>query len=218
MRRFSANTSEVGAAHPVWPTVEEVASSHSVPAGIQAEVPADVYKKAYLEGFDAGHADGDQAARSALADAERDARSMAETARDAIQGWRERLCSLTEHFEQTEAKLRVEMEALAVEIAFAAACRLVGDLHAKRELIAAFCQEAVADLHLEPTQLRVSPSDHAALAEMCPAMPSVPDPAMRAGDCLIVTALGEVETGIETRLHAVLRALLGAMRRDEVAP
>lgn len=217
MRRLPARGLEIGAAHRAWPTREEVAS----PQGsmeVHAPASVDLYKQAYLEGFDAGHADGDRAARAALAGAEQEARALAEAAREAEENWRDRLASMTQHFAQIQAQLHEEMETLAVEIAFAATCRMVGELHAKHELVAAFCREAVAALHLTPAELRLSPSDYLLLAEGNLGMPCVADPTMQTGGCVIVTSLGEVDVGVETRLQAVMHALLDTLRGNEVAP
>lgn len=218
MRRLPARTLDGHVVDRAWPTLDEATVSQAAAAGTEVQATADIYKQAYLEGFDAGHADGDQAARVTLAEAEETARAMAESARETMHDWREQIAALAGRFAQAETQLHQDMEALAVEIAFAATCRVVGELHTRRELVAALCREAVTELQLTPTQLRVSPSDHCHLVEKNLEMPCVADPALGAGGCLIETALGEIETGIETRLQAVLHALLDSMRRDEVAP
>jgi flagellar biosynthesis/type III secretory pathway protein FliH len=218
MRRLSAPDLQVDPAHRAWPTVEEAASIRNASREADAQASAEVYKRGYLEGFDAGHADGDKAARAALADAEREAQTQAGAAREAVETWHERLSSMADRFAHAEGQLHEEMEALAVEIAFTATCRMVGELHTKRELVAAFCQQAVMDLRLTPTELRISPSDFASLAEHDLGMSCVADPAMQTGDCVIVTPLGEVDVGVETRLRAVMRVLLDTVRSSEVKP
>lgn len=219
MRRMPVHALGNGAMDRAWPTLDE-ATAASLPgfAQIEAQQAADIYKQAYLDGFDAGHTDGEQAARMALLEAEKEARTMTQTACETMRDWRLRVVSLAESFAQAEARLHLEMEALAVEVAFAATCRVVGELHAKHELVTAFCREAVKELQLTPTQLRVSPPDHQQLVEKNLQMPCISDPALGAGGCLIETELGEVETGVETRMQAVLRALLDSMRRDGMGP
>ena len=211
MRRLSAQAFEATAGAHTWAPVEKTS-----PADVtnEASSQTETYRQAYLEGFEAGFADGDKEAHRALHEAQEAACVAQKTAQMEEERWRAALASLSNRFKQSEQNLQTEMEALAVTIAYASVCRLVGRMHAEHDLVAALCREAFESMHLEPTRLRVAQADRISIEEGCPGLSIVAEPGLEPGDCVIETPLGDIEAGIEVQLHALLQALLGTMGRN----
>lgn len=206
MRRLSAQVFETSAAMQAWSSLEAL-ELEGVPqdAGKPAQA---AYRQGYLEGFDAGYADGDKAARGALEEERARARAVVEAAQIEKDSWNAQLESLCERFAKAQQDMYAKSEALAVAMTYASVCRIVGQRYAKGDLVAVMCRDALGDLRADPTQLRIASSDYESLQKAGLAMPIIEDPALKPGDCVIVTPLGEIETGIAFRLHALLQALL----------
>ncbi len=210
MRRLSAHAFEVTAGARPWLPAEEASPGD---AGEEGPSQPETYRKAYLEGFEAGFADGDQEARRALQEAQGTARATEELARAEAERWRAALASLSKQFAQVQEDLGIQIEALAVTVAYASLCRLIGRMHAEHHLVAALCREALESMHLEATRVRVAQADRASLEEESLALPVVADPGLEPGDCVIETPLGSIEAGIEVQLRALLQAFLEALGR-----
>lgn len=213
MRRLSAKAFEMSAATRTWAPDEATAAKAAV--SVASSQDSATYRQAYLEGFDAGFADGDREARRALEEAQEEARKTADAARAESERWRDQFTALAEQFAEARKKLDSEMEALAVAIAYAAVCRIVGKLHAERSLVPALCRETVASLPVQATQVRVAEIEKGLLNGAGLALDIVADPALNVGDCVIVTELGEIEAGIGTQMQVLLQALLVALRDAE---
>ena len=206
MRRLSALAVETSAATQAWSSLNEFESRNVPQKGEEAAQTA--YKQGYLEGFDAGYADGDKEARSTLEEERATACAVLEAAQIEKDSWHARLESLGERFAKAQQDMYAKSEALAVAMAYSSVCRIAGQGYAKEDLVAAMCRDALEHLSAAPTQLRIAPSDYESLQEAGLALPIVEDPGLKPGDCVIVTPLGEIETGIAFRLHALLQALL----------
>lgn len=214
MRRLTAHAFETAADAKPW---SPVSKTDFVMEGTQSP-QNEGYRQGYLEGFDAGFADGDKEARQALEEAQENAHAAKEAAEAEKERWRSGLVTLAEQFEAVQKVEREQSEALAVTIAYAAVCRLVGRMHAERSLVSALCLEVVESMHLEPTQVRVAQTDQTALEKVDLTLSIKVDPALQPGDCIIETPLGGVEAGIEVQLQALLKALLETLGRKEPQP
>jgi len=214
MHRLSAQAFEMEAGARAWLPVEE---ANPVDAEEEASQP-ETYRKAYLEGFEEGFADGDREARAALQEAQESAHDAEGAAREGEERWRDALASLSAQFAHAQEKLEPQMEAVAVTIAYASICRLIGRMHADHDLVAALCREALESMHLEATRVRISQADQASLEEGGLALPIVIDPALEPGDCVIETPLGGIDTGVEVQLRALLQALLATLGRHGQEP
>lgn len=210
MRRLSAQAYEVTAGARAWLPAE---GASLIDEGEEVSSQPETYGKAYLEGFEAGFADGDQEARRALQEAQETARAAEELALAEEERWRTALASLSKQFAQVQEDLGAQMEALAVTVAYASVCRLIGRMHAEHHLVVALCQEALESMHLEAARVRVAQADQASLEEGGLALPVVADPGLESGDCVIETPLGSIEAGIEVQLRALLQAFLEALGR-----
>lgn len=215
MRRLSARAFEMTAGARAWSPVD---GAGPVGAADEASSQTEAYRQAYLEGFEAGFADGDKEAHRALEEA-REITHVAEgTARAEEERWRTGLAVLAEQFALVQKEQLIQIEALAVTIAYASVCRLIGRMHAEHDLVAALCREALTSMHLEPTQLRVALADKASLEGVGLALPITGDPGLEPGDCVIETRLGGIEAGIEVQLRALLQALLETLGRAGQRP
>jgi len=212
MRRLSARAFEMTTGAKAWSPAEEASS---VGAMEKAPSQPEIYRKAYLEGFEAGFADGDKEARRALQEIQGIARTTVESVRAEKERWCAALASLVTQFAQAEKEHETQMEALAVTIAFAATCRLVGRMHADNDLVAALCREALESMHLQPTLLRIAPADQVSLEKNELALPTVADVGLEPGDCVIETSLGGIEAGVEVQLRALLQTLLETLGRQD---
>jgi flagellar assembly protein FliH len=212
MRRLSAEAFEGTAGARAWSPKE---GSNPAAAADRAPPQLETYRKAYLEGFEAGFEDGDKEARNALQEAQDAAHASTEAARKEQERWQSALAGLASQFVQAQKEHQAQMEALAVTIAYASVCRLVGRIHAENELVVSLCREALESMHLDPTQLRVAHSDRTSLEKSGLALPIVVDPGLQAGDCVIETPLGGVDASIELQLRALLQTLLDTLGRKE---
>lgn len=212
MRRLSAHAFETAAGAKPWSPVTDAGS-----VGLDKQSPQNEgYRQGYLEGFETGFADGDKEARQALEATQEIARAVGEAAEAEKERWRTGLATLAEQVAAVQKMEREQSEALAVTIAYAAVCRFVGHMHAEHRLVAALCREALEGMHVESVQLRVAQTDQAALEQVGLALPIKADPALQPGDCVIETALGDIEAGIEVQLRALLQTLLETLGRKEL--
>lgn len=210
MRRVSANTCNIAPISHSWRRVDGIDVGV---AAAESSAETEAYRQAYLEGFDAGYADGDKEARLALDDAQAIARVAEETARNEMDRWRSAVVSLTEQCAKAVDEHRAQVDTLAVTVAFAAVCKLMGSKAAEQDLVGALCREALANMRMEPVQLRVAASDMASLDPDMLVLPIVADSALQPGDCIIETPLGGRDVGAETQMRALLQALLEALGR-----
>jgi len=211
MRRLATHAFEMSANSRAWPRECE-AAREADSAASQPQAQIDAYKQAYLEGFEAGFADGDNEARKAL----NAAQELADTALQEAEGernrWRDQLIALGRQFSEAQAAQHMQMEAVAVAIAYASVCRILGQAHAEQNLIAAICRETLASLRVQATQVRIAPAERTALEAAGLPLEIVADPTLQPGDCILVTGLGEIEASVETQMQALLRALTTTLR------
>lgn len=179
-------------------------------AAAKAEQAA--FKQAYLEGFDAGHADG-------LKEAEKrndELREELEAAVRDVLAERNKWCEQTklalERLDAVCEEYTASLEPVAVEIAYTAVCKIVGQMHAERTLVAAVCGEILAGLQSRPIEVRVSDSDLASMGELAGSIEVVSDSTLEPGDCVVRSNTGQVDGSVRAqlmRLQHVLHAELG---------
>jgi flagellar assembly protein FliH len=170
------------------------------PAPLTAARLDELEAAAHEEGFARGHADGLAA-------------GMAEMRQQA-----QRLRGLLEHCARPLQQLDAEVEATLVELALAAARRLVQhEYEIDPELLAATVHEALAALVAVPREVRVllHPDDAKLLKDTLvrpaevTAWRIVPDPTLARGDCRIAGDGGWVDATLATRERSLAQALLG---------
>ncbi len=216
MRRLPAETVSVSSV-PRVSSVSVPDDSSLLTTGVSpvASADLDIYKQAYRDGFDDGLADGRRAGRAEVEVIEVRLREALAAAGANEQRWKTALAELSKAFETARARERAAAEEVAIEIAFAALCRLLGDAQVERRLIPGLCRTlleesrlaASARLHLAPEDV---PSDSAHLS----GVEVVPDPQLSRGRCVVRTDQGDIESSIESRLSDIQETLLAVLRKE----
>lgn len=105
-------------------------------------------------------------------------------------------------------------EETAVEAAYGAVLKLLGDRAAERTLMRDLCLHALGSAEQAPTTLRVSTADFASLGigEDWKAVNVVVDAGMKPGQCAFDTRLGHYETGLDVRLETLKNAFLEGLQ------
>ncbi|HTD29841.1 MAG TPA: FliH/SctL family protein, partial [Xanthomonadaceae bacterium] len=128
-----------------------------------------------------------------------------------LQADQEQLRKAASSLQQAVAKYAEDAELLAVEVAFASVTRLLGDKSADRSLMGELCQRIVHEYGHPPATLRVSEADMPLLASIELGIPVEADRRLAPGQCVIDTARGQFESGLDVRLEALRRTLLATL-------
>lgn len=113
------------------------------------------------------------------------------------------------------ARLREEASAAALEVAFQAVLRLLGERQADRNLMAALVTQAVREHRLSGRVIvRLAPALAATLADL--SLPGVDlgieeDATLAPGDCRLVFGAGQVEADLAAQLDRLRDAFLAAL-------
>ena len=174
----------------------------------------------YAEGYADGHAEGARDAyckghEEGLADGLEQGRREAVDAADAHER-QARL--LADAIATASAKWERELEAGAIEIAYATVLRILGQAAGSRDAIVAMVRKVMEGMtERRALSIHLSPSDHAVLSAdtTTPIMSGValvPDDRVEIGGCIIETDAGSLDARLETQL-AGLRDLLLSLHR-----
>lgn len=133
---------------------------------------------------------------------------------------RDGLRQLSAQIGQRYAEHEAELRSAAVEIAYAAVLRVLGDDPdaARRGLTARICEQLLAEHRQRPAVLRVGPEDLAAVAEGLAGneeLRVVADSFLRPGECRLETRKGSYDTRLEDRLETLKRTFLAALRAED---
>jgi flagellar biosynthesis/type III secretory pathway protein FliH len=129
----------------------------------------------------------------------------------AVRDERKRLRALSDGLEAAVAAHGGVIEHTAAEIAYAAVVRLLGARVAERQLIADLCRAVLHDYGGPQAVLRLGEADMARLPDGVPGVTVEVDRRLGPGQCVIVTARGQFESGIDVRLERLRRALLDTL-------
>lgn len=170
---------------------------------VQAEL-AELRAEAERRGYAAGHEKGEAAARQQL------------------QQQIERFQGLAAQMVQAKAGVLEDGEDGAVELAFAALCRILGEQAATRQsVLAMVAQCAIASREREQVGVRLHPDDFALLGPAGGHQARFsPDPDIALGGCMVDSSTGTLDARLETqlaRLAETLLAVRSARRRPEEA-
>jgi flagellar assembly protein FliH len=131
-------------------------------------------------------------------------------------GMRNHLAGTFANIERAYQEQLRSSEATAIDIAFAALCRLVGETHADRSMITASVQTVLSGIPASSSgSIHVRTSDLPILQELM-AHPDmslwsgwrlVPDPSIRAGGCIVRTPRGDFDGRLEAQLDALATLL-----------
>ena len=131
----------------------------------------------------------------------------------------EQLARLLRAVPEAMAENDAQMEPIAVEAAFAATLRVLGEVATQRPLIVEVCRQALDEYRLRPVVLRVAADEAEALADLVEdgAVRIVADAHLMAGQCRLETHKGLYDTSLEVRLEALMQSFLRALRAKERA-
>jgi flagellar biosynthesis/type III secretory pathway protein FliH len=105
----------------------------------------------------------------------------------------------------------IEAETLSVEVAYAALIRVLGEKSADRSLLPELCRTIVREYGHPPATLRVSDVDFPLFESTEFDIPLEADRRLLPGQCVIDTARGQFESGLDIRLDALTKSLLAAV-------
>ena len=203
---FEVISPEEGASATLWncPPLEGDArkSNNTKPAASKLNTAAHldaIEKAAYEEGFARGHTEG-------YAHGNRAAQVVAA-----------QISLLLEHMSRPLKDLNVEVEHALIRLVVDTARRLVNKAIAlDSQLVEGAVQEAVASVATATREMKIflHPEDVAVLNKNLTLSSDaswklMPDPALRRGDCRVVTESSQIDARLDTRQTNIERALLG---------
>lgn len=180
---------------PPEPVVEPTAEATPAlvePAGTSLEA---LRKQAFEDGYRDGREAGEKQAREELAG---EAAALA------------RLCASAQQALEGEIG---GLEDIAVEIAFAAVCKMLGAAAASEEALRGMVRQAIDGVRLrEKVRVRVSPEDHARLAALADPLPGelVADERVALGGCIVESGGGALDARLEVQLRQLVVTLTAA--------
>lgn len=191
-----------------------VATAASRGADAEAALRAQ-QERLFAEARERGHAEGMREADTEISKRysalEERLRSAHEAALSALQAERSQLHELLQSLQAALASHASDAELLAVEVAYAAVVRLLGEKSVDRSLLPELCRAVVREYGHPPATLRVSEQDFALLQDEAFEIPLESDRRLRPGQCVVDTARGQFESGLDVRLEALTQALLSAV-------
>ncbi|MCC4590146.1 hypothetical protein LL974_03230 [Xanthomonas campestris pv. cannae] len=194
--------------HQPWHAVR--AAAMDAPPSPSAEA---LLQEAFAAASERGYREGWAAAQQDAADEiQREIAAATEQLRASAYEERERLTQTRHQLEALFAGLTQAIEAqansaqeVAVEVSYAAVAKVLGQQYANRTLMQAICQQAVQTAKHRVAAVRLAPQD-AALG--LAGLSVIADSMLSAGQCVIETAAGHYEIGLDVRLEALKVALL----------
>jgi flagellar assembly protein FliH len=187
------------------------ATPHIDPAAVQrAQVDA-ALAVAREQGFAAGMKDAERTVDGQVETIAARLQATHDKAVAELRAEHARLLALLGGVDAAVAQHVADAEAMAVEVAYAAVVRLLGDKVADRSLMQELCRAAVHDYGHPSATLRLSEADFASLADADVGVPVEADRRLRPGQCVVVTARGQFESGLDVRLEQMRRVLLDTL-------
>lgn len=177
-----------------------------------------VLDSAQEQGYASGLKRADQAIEARAKAAESQIREAHAAEGESLQLANEQLAELLQSLPQAIAQMDTRVETAAVEIAYAACMRLLGESAVNRTLMPALCEQALAEYRQRPVTVRVCATDAACLAHIAgDDVGVVVDPHLASGQCRLETHKGLYDTGIEVRLDALKQVLLHSLNQAGAA-
>lgn len=145
-------------------------------------------------------------ARRSVREAHADEQTRLETARAEA-------ARLLRAIEALPAERDRAMEDLVVEVAYAAALRVLAATSPEMPLVRALCQQALAEMTQRPVVVRVHPMDIDAVAALADGsdVRTEADARLQHGQCRLQTRRGDYDTSLEERLDALKLAFLAGL-------
>lgn len=164
-------------------------------------------REGYAQGLSEADAEISRRVREALAEFE-EHRAQAESRTNAAI---ESLAQLARGVEAAVSEHQRIAEETAVEAAYAALLRLLEGRADDRSLLLDFCRQALHDSGIGAASLRVAPSEAVDVLRQALGIPVIEDASLGAGQCVVESARGASDTGLDVRLEAMRQAFLGGL-------
>jgi flagellar assembly protein FliH len=162
-------------------------------------------------GFEAGQARAQAAIEAACAEAAREVAAQTASLQAELQRAVARLEVVRSGIIDAITEHERALEPAAVTLAMAVVTRMIGRQQADGHLIASLCSQALDEFRQRPVVVRVPAQDAPGLAEHMASHDDVrveADAFLRAGECRLETHKGLYDTGVATRLQAIVDALI----------
>lgn len=173
-----------------------------------------IFEAAQEDGYAAGIKRAEDEISKRIAKAEQAISSAHASEGKRLEEANARLARLLRAVPEAVADTDAQMEPVAAELAFAATMRVLGEIAAKRPLIADICRQALDEYRLRPVVLRVAADEVEALADLVEddVVRVVADVSLTAGQCRLETHKGLYDTSLEVRLEALMQGFLRIVR------
>ncbi len=187
------------------------------PATQVAEIPATVldpsveaYRVGYAEGYEAGESDGLRDAAQRMQQQENAARDRL----DELECERERLSVLADGLGEALHRHGNAMEEMAFELALASLARTFGQMQDDGQLLRRLCTQMAAEVRAEAVRLVVAEQDRPLLPSRIDGLEVETRRELDAGECLLETDRGRMESSIGQRLRVIHDTMLQALGVD----
>lgn len=190
-------------------------------AGEPVQDPAERIRRDRIQAEEAGRREG-MSMGLAQAEKEIDARAKAvegdlrrehENAMLELEDTRSALAAVMGNIGAEVERLARHAEEVAIEAAYAAVLKVLGDRAVDRTLMRELCLHALTCAEQTPTALRVSVQDMEAIGDAWQDVAIMPDARFVRGQCALETRFGHYETGLDVRLEMLKRAFLDGLQR-----
>ncbi|MHB1059449.1 MAG: FliH/SctL family protein [Rhodanobacter sp.] len=180
-------------------------AAHVAETPVAAEDPsAEAYRLGYAEGYEAGESDG-------LRDAKQRMLKQEDAARDRLDELgheRLRLSTFIDGLAEALDRHGEAMEALAFELALASLARAFGQMQDDGQLLRRLCARMAEEFRAKAVRLVVSAQDRPSLPERIDGLEVETGRGLTAGECLLETDRGRIESSIGLRLGAIHETML----------
>jgi flagellar biosynthesis/type III secretory pathway protein FliH len=179
-------------------------------AAADEDPAAEAYRLGYAEGYETGESDG-------LRDAAQRMQELEDAARDRLaelERERERLAVLVGGLGEALHRHGEAMEELAFELALASLARAFGQMQGDDQLLRRLCTQMAAEVRAEAVRLVVSEPDRPLLPARIDGLEVETGRELVAGECLLETGRGRIESSIGQRLGAIHGAMLQTLGVD----
>lgn len=212
MRRLAADRLESMDSPKLLGGSERLVRAAEPAAPDPAEALRIQHKQAFETARDQGFAEGMRSAelevRQQVANIEARLREEHAAALQRLQAGEEQLQQMTSSLQASLDACAADAEMLAIEVAFASVTRLLGEKSADRSLMRDLCRSIVYEYGHPPATLRVSEADMPLLESVELGIPVEADRRLAPGQCVIDTARGQFDSGLDVRLDALRKTLL----------
>lgn len=219
MRRLG---SAEGVHQPLWPVPAMAAPMAAAAPLVMQQADReelDAKERGYREGIERGTAEGRKLVETELARLTERMQGELKQAQAKLDASREQLGKLFGKLSSALDDHARHAEEVAVEVAYAAVARFLGERYADRTLMEMLCRHALSHAGHEVTTVRVSKQDAELLTDI-ESIVIAADARLSPGQCTLETRLGHYETGLDVRLDLIKHALISGLdeHRSEAHP